>query len=199
MEKLSEKLNTLSKSIVGGFLIGLGGTCYLSVDNKIIGAFLFSLGLLAICCTNQLLFTGRASYTMDLIELFIILCGNFIGANLLGYTIGVFKPELTNKASKLVDVKMTEGISIVFLGLLCNILIYFAVEGYKKGQTILLIMCVVAFIICGFEHSIANIFYFSLANRLGAKELLYLWSNVFSNLGGGFIVQCFRMMSNHEE
>ena len=38
----------LIKSILAGIMIGIGGTIYLSLDNKIIGAFLFAIGLFII-------------------------------------------------------------------------------------------------------------------------------------------------------
>lgn len=179
------------KSIVGGFLIGIGGTCFLSVDDKLIGSILFSVGLLAICTTNNLLFTGKASYTLEKRYLVTILCGNFIGASLLGSMIRFCLPQLRDKAVLICQNKMTEGLRIIPLGILCNILIYFAVEGYKRKQTILLIMCVVAFIICGFEHCIANMYYFAVANIVSYKGIFYLLANIFANLTGGFIVQIF--------
>ena len=179
------------KSIVGGFLIGIGGTCFLSVDDKLIGSLLFSVGLLAICTTNNLLFTGKASYTLEKRYLFTILLGNFIGASLLGGVIRFCLPRLHDKAIIICQNKMNEGLRIIPLGVLCNILIYFAIEGYKRRQTILLIMCVVAFIICGFEQCIANMYYFAVANIMTYKGVFYLLANIFSNLLGGFIVQIF--------
>ena len=42
---------------------------------------------------------------------------------------------------------------------------FIAVDGYKKCQNpILLFICVAVFILCGFEHCIADMFYFSMAN-----------------------------------
>jgi formate/nitrite transporter FocA (FNT family) len=43
------KLKDLILAIMAGIFIGLAGSIYLKVDDKILGAFLFSLGLFAVC------------------------------------------------------------------------------------------------------------------------------------------------------
>lgn len=191
-----ESKGTFIRSIMGGFLIGIGGTVYLTLDNKIIGSLFFSVGLLAICVTDNLLFTGKASYTLDKSYLATILFGNYIGATILGTIIRYTNPQLIKKAITICNNKLNEGLKIVPLGILCNILIYISIEGYKKGQTILLIMCVSVFILCGFEHCIANMYYFTVSGLIiGWKGFFYLFCNVFSNLLGGIIVQkykCFK-------
>ena len=183
------------KSIIGGFLIGLGGTVFLSVEDKTIGAFLFSLGLLSICLTDQYLFTGKVSYSQKIPLLVLVLVGNYIGASGLGWLIHFIKPELSEKALIMCQNKLSERFLVIPLGFLCNILIYFAVEGAKKHCYILLILCVMAFILCGFEHCIANMFYFSAA---GLFNLKYILLNVLGNALGGIVVYNIRKIVNKE-
>lgn len=180
-------IRTLIRSITAGLTIGLGGIAFLSVDNKIIGAFLFSLGLLSICITGQLLYTGRVSYTNNIFYLIIVLIGNTIGASGFGIITHYMKPELVSRATSMCSNKISEGLLVIPLGILCNILIYYAVEGYKQGCWILLILCVMAFILCGFEHSIANMFYFGVA---GINGFLYILMTILGNTIGGVIVYC---------
>ncbi len=187
-------MDELIESLVGGFLIGLGGTCFLVVDNKTLGALLFSLGLLAICSTGQLLYTGKVSYSRDIRFLLKVLFFNLIGAMTFGFLIGSVKPELREKATLLCQNKLLEGNTVIILGFLCNILIYFAVEGYAHFSSALLILCVMAFILCGFEHSIANMFYFSVAGKFGIKEVTYLLLNVLGNTTGGILVQVLKTL-----
>ena len=52
------KKDTFKKSILAGILIGLGVIINLQSDNRIIGALLFSFGLLTIIEMHLLLFTG---------------------------------------------------------------------------------------------------------------------------------------------
>ena len=50
------------KAVLSGFMIGIGGTVYLSCSNKIVGAFLFTIGLITICEFGFNLYKiGRAS------------------------------------------------------------------------------------------------------------------------------------------
>ena len=49
-------------SLPAGVFIGIGGTVFLSCENRYVGAVLFSVGLLAICCMGLFLFTGRVGY-----------------------------------------------------------------------------------------------------------------------------------------
>lgn len=94
--------------------------------------------------------------------------------------------------------KLDEGPRLIGLAILCNILIYFAVEGFKRGQAVLLILCVMAFILCGFEHSIANMFYFSVSGALFAPiGITYIIANALGNLCGGYIVQIFNYINGY--
>lgn len=185
-----ESKGTLIRSIIGGFLIGIGGTAFLAVDNKVVGSVLFAVGLMSICVTEQLLFTGKTPYTMNLKNLFIILAGNFVGATVCGVLVRSVKPEFISKATDMCYSKLGEGTNVVILGLFCNILIYLALEGFKANYPILLIMAVSAFILCGFEHCIANMFYFAVAKIINVK---YLVLNIFGNLLGGFLIYLYRI------
>ena len=72
----------LKKSILAGMAISLGCLGYLSVDNKYLGAFLFSIGLISICSNGWYLFTGRVCF-VDILEdplhLIIVWGGNLLG------------------------------------------------------------------------------------------------------------------------
>ncbi len=43
-------------------MIGIGSAVYLTLDNKIIGALLFSIGLFMICSFSMYLYTGKIGY-----------------------------------------------------------------------------------------------------------------------------------------
>lgn len=64
--------------------------------------------------------------------------------------------------------------SLFILGIFCNLLIFVAVDGFKEnpheiGKYLSLFFGVSVFIICGFEHCVADMFYFSLGTRGQAK------------------------------
>lgn len=65
-------------------MIAIGGIVYVAVDNKIIGSFWFSIGLLTICMYGLNLYTGKIGYILInkinyLFELLLSLLGNFAG------------------------------------------------------------------------------------------------------------------------
>jgi len=64
-------IKNLIQSIYSGLCIGLGGTAYLSCDNKVLGSFLFGLGLFS---------------TLMLKSLVVITVGNSIGGGLIPLT-----------------------------------------------------------------------------------------------------------------
>lgn len=188
--------NTYISAFIAGMCIALGGCCYLSVDNKVLGAFLFSLGLLTICMNEFSLFTGKVCFarTMDDVKhLIIIWIGNFVGCALFGGLIRFAKPQVISKAVEMCDAKLLEGWRVIPLGILCNVLIYFAVVNYKNlydtKKSFLLIMCVMAFILCGFEHCVANMFYFIVAGKF---NIGYLLLNTVGNVIGGLGISWYR-------
>ena len=194
---MENKEKTLINAIMAGICIGLGGACFLSIDNKIIGSFMFSLGLLTICTNQFSLFTGKVCYAKtvdDFINLIWIWFGNFMGCTLVGFTLHFVKPQLIQKATEMCNAKLSEGLFVIPLGMLCNVLIFFAVDGFKRidnnvAKTILLIMCVMAFILCGFEHCIANMFYFTVADCTKINyPIIYLLLNTFGNAVGGLAI-----------
>ena len=81
---MKKYLDYLIKSIFAGIMIGIAGTVYLRVDNNIVGALLFSIGLLVICMYGMNLYTGKIGYILInklnyIYELLITILGNFIG------------------------------------------------------------------------------------------------------------------------
>ena len=72
------------KAILSGLMIGVGGTVYLSCDNKYIGGFLFSFGLFTIIQYGFNLYTGKVGYIPErepayIIDVILIFLGNMIG------------------------------------------------------------------------------------------------------------------------
>ena len=115
MEDLMEKIRTFFEAVAAGVFIGIAGTVFLSVENRVIGAFLFALGLLAILCFQLKLYTGAVGYIVYqkkntlryLFELLIIWAGNFAGTVLVG------KMLLFTLADTVVDLKRIQRIQSV--------------------------------------------------------------------------------------
>lgn len=196
-------LDYLIKGIYAGILIGIGGTIFLSLDNKIMGSFLFSIGLLMICMYGMNLYTGKVGYILinkvDYIwELLISLVGNFIGTFLVGFLMRNTRfIALSEKALTISNAKLNDNLlSIFILSLFCGMLMYIAVNNYKKvsgeiGKYIGIFLCVMVFILCGFEHCVANMYYFTVANVWSLKTFLYLLIMILGNSVGSIIIAFF--------
>ena len=189
------------KSVLAGIMIGIGGTIYLSIDNKVVGASLFGIGLFMIVIYGFNLYTGKIGYLVDNFNfkyikmLVITLIGNFIGTFFVGYILKFTRiySLIHDKAKILVNVKLDDSlISILILAFFCGILMYLAVNTYKENKDISkylgVFLGVIVFILCGFEHCIANMYYFSVANIWSLNTLLYLLIMILGNSLGGMLV-----------
>ena len=199
-----ELLIDLVKGIFAGTMIGIGGTVYLNSANSFIGACLFSVGLLTICIYKMNLFTGMVGYILInkksyILKLISTIIGNFIGTFIcaLGITFTRIS-TISSKARNLVDIKINDNyLSVFILAIFCGILMYFAVNGYKKlndfSRFIIVYLGVVVFILCGFEHCIANMYYFSVADVWSLNTLGYVGIMILGNSLGAFILPLFNL------
>lgn len=189
------------KSVLAGIMIGIGGTIYLSIDNNVVGASLFGIGLFMIVIYGFNLYTGKIGYLVDNFNfkyikmLVITLIGNFIGTFFVGYILKFTRiySLIHDKAKLLVNVKLDDSlISILILAFFCGILMYLAVNTYKENKDISkylgVFLGVIVFILCGFEHCIANMYYFSVANIWNLNTLLYLLIMILGNSLGGMLI-----------
>lgn len=198
-----KNINYLIKGIYAGVMIGIGGIAYLSITNKIIGAFIFSIGLISICIYNMNLYTGKIGYILNnkpsyIFELLFTLIGNFIGAFLVGNLINLTRfNNLSNVAKEISIIKLNDSeLSIFLLSVFCGILMYIAVNTFKKYEKgiekiICIFICVICFILCGFEHCIANIFYFSIANIWNINTIYYLLLMILGNSIGSILMSLY--------
>ena len=194
-------IEILIKSILAGIMIGIGGTIYLSLDNKIVGSILFAIGLFIIVVYSFNLYTGKIGYLINnfnkkyIRELIITLIGNFIGTFFVGFILKYTRiyNMISEKAKTLADIKLNDTlISILILSFFCGILMYLAVNTYKEvkdiGKYLAVFLGVIVFILCGFEHCIANMYYFSVANIWSLNTLLYLLVMILGNSLGGILI-----------
>lgn len=194
-------MKILFKSFLAGIMIAIGGTVFLSIENKVIGASLFSIGLFGVLIYNLNLYTGKIGYLITnfnlkyIKELIITLIGNFIGACSVGFILRYTRiyDEIYEKSLILANTKLNDNIlSIFILSIFCGLLMYYAVNGFKKqtdfGKYLVVYLGVAVFILCGFEHCIANMYYFSVADIWSLKTLGYTGIMVLGNSIGSFII-----------
>ena len=179
------------RSILAGVMIGLAGVVNLSADNKFLGAFLFSFGLITVIARGLYLYTGKIgminlSAEWVLIPFYII--GNFLGTNIVVWSMRCtrFGDTLNQAAQVIVQNKLADNwASILFLSIGCGIMMYLAVKGYQDNANwLLVILPVMVFILSGFEHSIANMFYFAMAGEYSLKAFGYIGIMLIGNAIG---------------
>jgi len=180
-------------SVLAGVAIAIGGYAFLKAENRVVGSFLFSIGLLLVCVMNYSLYTGKICFIIQapkkISYYLIVFFGNTTGAFLVGKLTRAASPILIERANKLCNMKAFMGEKIILLGIMCNVMIYYAVRIFKSchdsvGRYVGLILCVAIFVHCGFEHCIANIYYFSVANFIPQSFGVVLLTFVGNTIGG---------------
>lgn len=213
---MKKHLKTLWLGILAGAAIGVGSFTFLIIkyllrDSDPSGMFasmMFSVGLLTVCIFGLNLYTGKIGVFLDdrekikenSINLPIILLGNAIGAFGLGIIChfifmnwdGFFNAY--SGGHSITNAKC--GSDIVFIqGLLCGALVYIAVYCFKNFENwamkiIGLTVSVTLFVYCGFQHCIANMFYFAFEFKWGIDVLWNLLIVILTNSIGALFVRC---------
>lgn len=154
-------------SVLAGCLIGMAGWAFLSSQTlglgawaKVIGAVLFSLGIISVILFEASLFTGKIGYVntkKKLLDSLIILVINLMVVFFIGL---VYRGIV--ESSQAMDSRLTkEWYRILIDAVGTGACIYITVEGYKKTKSFVpVILGIVVFILAGFEHCVANMFFF---------------------------------------
>lgn len=197
-------LDIFLRAFMTGIAIAIGGMVYLNCPNKYLGAFLFGTGLFVILGFGFNLFTGKVGYAVErepayLGELGIIWLGNFAGAAVSALLISCTRISgISETAKGLCDIKLSDDLlSIFILAFFCGILMFIAADGNKNiknpvGQILAIFLPVVVFILSGFEHCIANMYYFTLAGVWSAKAFGYMIIMSLGNACGGMLIPLVR-------
>jgi Formate/nitrite family of transporters len=196
-------------AVLAGISVGLGGLAFLATDNRIVGAAIFTVGLFTICTFGLSLFTGRVCYVFDngrdyLALLPLIWLGNLAGTGAAALIAGAGRiaPALSEKAAAMCQTKLDDNlISLFALGVLCNICIYIAVEGFKSnphelGKYLSLFFGVMTFILCGTEHCVADMFYFWMAGAWSPRAVAVILAITVGNAAGGVLFPLLRKLQN---
>ena len=195
-------MKLLSDALLGflaGLVITLGATAYLSLESTMAGALMFTVGLFAICSFGWNLFTGKVCYSFGkgwryIGFLAVVWLSNFAGAAAGGALVRLTRLTGVARAQAIAEVKLDDSLlSVLVLALFCNVLIYIAVEGYRSipyelGKYLAVFFGVNVFVVCGFEHCVANMFYFTVAGAWSGEALLFLAVNTVGNACGGLLI-----------
>ena len=198
---------SLSLAIAAGIFISIGGAVFLSCENSVVGAVFFSVALLSICFMGLYLFTGKVGFLAvshtgrEIAEVVLTLLGNLIGTFLGGILVSAAKPKLMENAIARCLPRLEMGVlPILITAFFCGILMYTAVAIYKeKGSPLGIFFCVPVFILSGFEHSIADMFYFFCARMFSGEVFLFLLLVVIGNAVGGMFIPALRRLAEEKK
>ena len=199
--------NSFFLAVAAGIFIGVGGSVLLSCDNRYIGAALFAIALLAICTLGFYLFTGKIGYIWGSHTLTDVCCiiagflGNMAGTWLSATALRISRAPLIDVVRPMVDVKLAQApLHSVLTGIFCGLLMFTAVAIYKEKETHLgILFCVPVFILAGFEHSIAEMFYFFLAGEYSLRGVGFILLVVLGNTVGGMLVPALRTFAGENK
>ena len=167
------------KSVFAGMLISLGCLVNLKVGGYV-GAVLFAFGLMSIVYYGLPLYTGRAGFcttVKDLKSLPLILFGNVVGTLLLGGLSHFLIPEVVIPASDIVASRVCSPVPrAVFLSFLCGFVMTTVVMFARRDdqKMLPLLFGIPLFILSGFWHSIADVFYYSASLQISI-EILWIY------------------------
>lgn len=180
---------TFVLAILAGMFIAFGGlgssiaSCTLvGSAARIVSGCVFPAGLAMVVLVGTELFTGDCLIAISVLErktsilkfiktLIVVYIGNFVGSILVGasavygHTLSAFDGKLAealvNTATAKANIGFVDGL---LRGIMCNVLVCIAVwmsmsAKTAAGKVFALFFPIMVFVICGYEHSVANMFY----------------------------------------
>lgn len=207
-----KKLSDFLLAVWAGIAISIGGTVFLSLEDRVLGALFFCVGLFMVCTLGLNLFTGKVCYLPGKPPAYwgflaLVWIGNLAGAEAAALCVRAARigPALAEKAAGLCAVKAGDSLpSLFLLGVFCNILIYLAVESYRSnphpiGKYLGLIFGVTVFILAGFEHCVADMYYFAMAGWPEGSPLRLAVITLGNGVGGVLLPLCLSLRERAEK
>ena len=148
------------------------------------------------------LFTGKVGWLCRngmtyAVQLLLTLAGNFAGTLCVALLLRQTRAAdgLVQRSAELSAAKMADSLPSLFvLALLCGVLMYLGVSGFQAFDSALgrygaVFLAVTVFILSGFEHCIANMYYYSMSGVWGdGRAWLTMLVMVLGNAAGSIII-----------
>lgn len=163
---------TFRSSVLSGIAVGIAGWGYLACTN-IIGAVLFSFGLLTVVHYKLKLYTGTAGFVAlryddgrsrwlkAIGELLFVLFGNIVGCMLVSLLTRMSPMDLGASAQTILEGRLAIGpLRAGLLAIGCGFIMTTVVTFAREGKPLALLFGVPLFINCGFPHCLADAFYY---------------------------------------
>lgn len=171
------------RGVLAGLMISIGGYVYLGCENRVVGAVFFTVGLITITLFGFDLYTGKIGYwrgqsRQERWQTLLSLPCNAVGCLIAGLARRPAGAVLALCEARLAKAPLT----LLVDGIFCGILI-----------------CIPTFILCGFEHSIADIFYFCNARIFSGQAVLVVVLVALGNALGALIIPAARLVYQPKE
>ncbi len=153
---------TLRSAFIAGLCIGIAGFGYLAEKN-IIGAVLFSFGLLAVVGYELRLYTGTAGFFKrgEFTKLLLILMGNILGCAAVSMLVRCSPMPLQETAQGILEGRLAMGpLMGGILAVGCGFIMTTVVTFAREGKNLPMLFGIPVFINCGFPHCVADSFYY---------------------------------------
>ena len=196
---------TFIQGILAGCLIGLGGCSLLAVNIPIINALFFAVCLLTIVQLRLKLYTGAIGYLgdgSDWKSLITMYCGNIVGVWGLATLIQSSYLSIADKANDFILSKAyllaeLPLMDVLIVSIMCGVFVHIAVSVWKNkkvksefAKAIITLWAISSFILCGFEHCIADMFYLFVASENTfplMNQIMFIGLVTIGNSLGGLI------------
>ena len=207
-------------SVFGGIMVALGGAGLLlamlyagDVSGRLIGAVLFSLAMFVVTTFGLYLITGLSTRILTMgiknwwslpVSLFFNVLGIAFAAVLVHYS---HVPLIETADAVMAGKLCTHGWGVHSLcsGILCGIFIGLSVflcrYTAKKhlSATVGVVFPVFVFVYCGFDNSLANVFYMFICSKMSWAMVGYCFVSLIGNLIGGMMVSVLPLIKKKDE
>lgn len=190
---IDPKNHIISRSLLAGITIGIGGYLSLSCDNQILSAVLLSACFIGCTLFNLNLVTSKSGFlsdTQDMRRLVLVLLLNMFAAFMLGLVIRYTDRSVSSVADNVIVTRIDTGyLSYIIKSIITGHLMTLAIESENKqgSNHIVLILCTLAFVCTGCLHCIVDLFYYGasaeLYDNLGSLTLKLFIVIVFNFIG----------------
>ncbi|MCL2077730.1 MAG: formate/nitrite transporter family protein [Oscillospiraceae bacterium] len=195
-------------SLMCGMYISLGATAFLVIDNLVAGAIFFASGILLVSIFHNMLVTRifalYAFKEYKVSDIITALLGNAVGciiyAGMLSITRFTNDRNMKSLEEKVMFRLNDDYLSLFILAVICGFIVAAACLTVKflsenRGAALALsVIFIAVFVICGFEHIVADIFFFTLyAYNFGFEPvmlpmlLVVAVGNLVGGIGTGYL------------
>ena len=221
-EKMTKKdfMVFCAAAVFGGIMVGVGGVGLLismisfeGAMGKLVGAILFSLAMFVVTTFGLYLITGLSTRILTMgvknfWSLPVSLLFNVIGIGILAGLVILSHIEIHEVATVMMDTKLGDDgwvMNSFSSGILCGIMIGLSVilpkytAKKELSASVGVIFPVFVFVFCGFDNSLANIFYMLMCNEMTWAMVGYCFVSMAGNLIGGVMVSVLPLIKKKDE